>query len=319
MTQNELHVIFGTGPLAQAAMRALLKRGKSIKMVNRSGKRPADAPAGVEIAAGDAYDAEFTHAVTKGAAVVYQCAQPEYHEWVPKFPPLQEAILSGAAANGAKLIVAENLYMYGDTNGKALAEDLPYAAHTRKGKVRGEMAQALLEAHRRGQVRVAMARGSDFYGPGVLGSALGERTIVPLLQGKPAEVTGALDLPHTYTYINDFGEALAVLGEHDKALGRAWHVPNPPTLTQRELVTLFFKEAGLPPKFTVMGKLMLMVGGLFIPAAREMVEMAYEFEKPFQVNADQFIKTFGNLATPHEAAIKETVAWYRTFIKSHAA
>ena len=161
-----------------------------------------------------------------------------------------------------------------------------------------------------------MARGSDFYGPGVLGSALGERTIVPLLQGKPAEVTGALDLPHTFTYISDFGEALAILGEHDEALGQAWHVPNAPTLTQRELVTLLFNEAGLEPKFTVMGKLMLAIGGLFIPAAREMIEMAYEFEKPFIVDSSKFINAFGNNATSQDTAVKETIAWYRRYLNS---
>ena len=312
---SKLNVIFGAGPLAQATMRALLQRGQIVKMVNRSGKRPADAPASVEIVTGDAYSTDFTRAVTKGAAVVYQCAQPEYHKWVTEFPPLQSAILEGTAANGAKLIVGENLYMYGDTNGQPLHEGLPYAARTRKGKVRGEMAQTLLEAHRTGKVRLAMARGSDFYGPGVLGSALGDRTIAPLLQGKPAEVTGALDLPHAYTYIRDFGQALAILGERDEALGQAWHVPNPPTLTQRELLTLFFKEAGLKPKFSVLGKPMLLLGGLFIPAAREMVEMAYEFEKPFRVDTSKFVKTFGDIATPHETAVKETIAWYRSLIQ----
>jgi nucleoside-diphosphate-sugar epimerase len=308
---SELNIIFGSGPLAQSVMRALVKRGKTIKMVNRSGHCPADVPDHVEVVAGDAYNTDFTRSVTKGAAVVYQCAQPEYHEWLTKFPPLQSAILEGATVNQSKLIVAENLYMYGDTDGQPLHEGLPYAAQTRKGKVRGKMSNALMEAHRAGKVRVAMARGADFYGLAVRGSALGERTIVPLLKGKPAEVTGALDIPHTYTYISDFGEALAILGERDEALGQAWHVPNPPTLTQRELVTLFFKEAGLEPKFTVMGKFMLMLGGLFVPAAKEMVEMAYEFEKPFLVNADKFIKAFGNIATPHEVAVKETIAWYR--------
>jgi nucleoside-diphosphate-sugar epimerase len=315
---SELNVIFGTGPLAQATMQALLKRGKSIRMVNRSGKRPADVPTQVEITGGDAYNPDFTRSAIKGAAVIYQCAQPAYHEWMKDFPPLQAAILEGAAANGAKLIVAENLYMYGDTHGQLIREDLPYAAHTRKGKVRGEMAQALLEAHRLGKARVAMGRAADFYGPGVRSSSLGERTILPLLRGKPAEVTGALDQPHTYSYVSDFGEALAILGEREEALGQAWHVPNPPTLTQRELVTLFFKEAGLEPKFSVMGKPMLRLGGLFIPAAREMVEMTYEFEKPFRVDASKFIQAFGDIATPHEAAVKETLAWYRNFLKGRS-
>jgi nucleoside-diphosphate-sugar epimerase len=311
---SELNVIFGTGPLAQATLRALIKRGKPVKMVNRSGQRPADVPTSVEIVGGDAYNTDFTRFVTTGASAVYQCAQPEYHHWVTQFPPLQTAILEGAAANGAKLIVGENLYMYGDPNGQPIHEGLAYATRTRKGKVRGEMAKALLEAHRVGKVRVAMARGSDFYGPGVLGSTLGERAIIPLLQGKPAEVVGALDLPHTYTYVSDFGEALAILGEREEALGQAWHVPNPPTLTQRELLTLFFKEAGLAPKFSRMGRFMLTIGGLFIPAARETIEMLYEFERPFRVDASKFVEAFGDIATPHETAVKETIAWYREFL-----
>jgi nucleoside-diphosphate-sugar epimerase len=181
------------------------------------------------------------------------------------------------------------------------------------------MANTLLEADRLGRVRVVIGRGADFYGPSVVGSSLGERTILPLLQGKPAEVTAALDIPHTYTYISDFGEALAILGEHDDAFGQAWHVPNPPTLTQRELVNLFFKAAGLEPKFSVMGKFMLSLGGLFIPAAREMVEMAYEFEKPFVVDSGKFIQAFGDIATPHETAVSETLAWYRSYINAKAA
>jgi len=131
-------------------------------------------------------------------------------------------------------------------------------------------------------------------------------------------VFGSLDQPHTYTYISDFGEALAILGERDEALGQAWHVPNPPTLTQRELVTLLFKETGLEPKFSVMGKSMLRLGGLFVPAAREMVEMTYEFEKPFRVDSSKFVKAFGDIATPHATAVKETLAWYRTFLKAHS-
>ncbi|NPV87408.1 MAG: NAD-dependent dehydratase [Anaerolineae bacterium] len=315
---SEFNVVFGSGPLAQSVVHALLRRGKQVRMINRSGSRPAGIPETVEILPGDAYQVEFTRQAARGAAVVYQCAQPPYHQWVEKFPALQAAILEGAAANGAKLIVGENLYMYGDTNGAVIHEGLPHAARTRKGRVRAEMSAALLEAHRAGRVQVAMGRGADFYGPAVLGSMLGERAILPLLQGKPAEVVGALDLPHTYTYIGDFGEALAILGERQEALGKAWHVPNPPTLTQRQLLTLFFNEAGLPPRFSVMSRLMMAFGGLFIPAARESVEMMYEFEKPFVVDSSPFIQTFGDIATPHEQAVKATLAWYRQWMADGA-
>ena len=304
----ELHVVFGTGPLGKAAMRALLKRGKQVRMVNHSGR--ADVPAGVEVLGGDLYSTDFARTAGKDAAAIYQCAQPHYNEWVQKFPALQSSILDAAAANGAKLIVAENLYMYGEVAGP-IHEGLPYAAQTRKGKVRGEMASALLEAQRTGKVRVAMARGSDFYGPEVLGSTMGDRTLGAAVLGKAASITGRLDLPHSYTYILDFGEALAILGERDEALGQAWHVPNPPTLTQQELVSVFFGQIGRPVKVSTMGRTMMAIGGLFVPEARETVEMMYEFEKPFVVDTQKFVRAFGDIATPHQDAMRATAGWYR--------
>ncbi|MBS4062643.1 MAG: NAD-dependent dehydratase, partial [Bacteroidetes bacterium] len=121
-----------------------------------------------------------------------------------------------------------------------------------------------------------------------------------------------IDLPHTYTYVRDFGKALVILGERDEADGQAWHVPNDnPRVTQREMVTILAEAAGVEPKMSAMGKLMMMLGGLFIPEARESVEMMYEFEQPFIVDSSKFEQAFGMKATPLKEAVKETVAWYR--------
>ena len=54
------------------------------------------------------------------------------------------------------------------------------------------------------------------------------------------------------------------------------------------------------------------IGGLFIPEAKESVEMMYEFEKPFVIDSNKFEQTFGMQATPIREAIQETVAWYRS-------
>ena len=49
-----------------------------------------------------------------------------------------------------------------------------------------------------------------------------------------------------------------MLGERDEADGQAWHVPNDqPRMTQGELVRMFAEEAGLEPKISTMGKLMI--------------------------------------------------------------
>jgi nucleoside-diphosphate-sugar epimerase len=306
-TDNTLQVVFGTGPLGMATMRELVKMGKQVRMVNRSGK--AQVPQRVEVVAGDAYNSDVTRRLTEGAAVVYQCAQPGYTEW-EKFPPLQQSIMEGAAANGAVLVVGDNLYMYGHVEG-TIREELPYTATTKKGKIRAAMAEAVLAAHQAGTVRATLGRASTFYGAEVRGSALGERFWEPLVKGKGAEVIGNPDLPHTYAVIDDFGKGLAILGNDERAWGQAWIVPHPPTLTTREVVAIAARQLGVAPKINRMGKLMLRIGGLFIPEAREMVEMAYEFENPYLVDHSKFARTFGDFATPHEVAIAQTLAWYQ--------
>ena len=125
MTDNELHVVFGTGPVGLAIMYELASKGKRIRMVNRGGR--ADVAEGIEVVGGDAADPTFTCEVSAGASVVYFALNPPYDKWPELFPPLQAGVLEGAASAGAKLVAVENLYMYGPTGGRPLTEDLPYA------------------------------------------------------------------------------------------------------------------------------------------------------------------------------------------------
>src|SRR5688572_400669 len=166
------HVVLGTGAIGRAVMEELVKRGESVRMVNRSGKM-AEVPAGVEIVASDLYDQANVKGVTGGAKVVYQAAQPKYNQWVEKFPLLQKSIIDGLTGSDAKLVIVENLYMYGDTNGMPISEATPYNAHTRKGRVRGEISTAALNAHKEGRVRITSARGGNFFGPWGTDSTMG--------------------------------------------------------------------------------------------------------------------------------------------------
>jgi len=311
------HVVLGTGAIGRAITEELIRRGESVRMVNRSGKME-EAPVGVEIVASDLYDPAKVKEVTRGAKVVYQCSQPNYFEWPAKFPPLQKSIIDGLTGSDAKLVLVENLYMYGESNGKPMTEDMPHNTHTRKGKARSEVSNAAFSAHREGKLRVTAGRGSDFFGAwGLPTAAMGERTFYPMLNGKAAGLVGNIDLPHTHTYIADFGKALVVLGERGEADGQAWHVPNDnPRVTQREMVKMIAAEMGIEPKMSAMGKTMMWIGGLFIPEAKEVVEMMFEFEQPFIVDSSKFEKTFSMKATPMKEAIKETVAWYKSHPQS---
>lgn len=305
---SELHVVFGTGALGKATARELARLGKTVRMVNRSGNA-GELPAGVEVVAGDAYDVGGNIERTKGAVAIYQCAQPHYYEWPEKFPPLQRAILEAAAKNGAKLIVGDNLYMYGDPRGKPLRENSPVQPHTRKGKTRAAMAQEVLDAHQDGKICAAIGRASDFFGPGY--DVFADLVIRPALKGKAVNVLGRTDQPHTMTYVPDFGKLLATLGTNDAALGQVWFAPSAPAVTQAEFVKLLEAEIGRPLKMMAAGTLMTRILGLFNKEMAEMTEMMYEWNAPFVMDSSKAEKAFGWQATPLEVALRETVAWVK--------
>jgi nucleoside-diphosphate-sugar epimerase len=311
MTDNEeLHVIFGTGAMGMAVMDELIRRGRRrVRMVNRSGR--ARVPDGVEVVGGDATDEAFAREASEGASVVYFALNPPYDKWPELFPPLQAGVIEGAASAGAKLVAMENLYMYGPTGGRPLTEDLPYAPNTRKGSVRAIMSEELMEAHTSGRVRVAIGRASDSFGPRVLVSAAGEQVFGRAVDGKSAQLAGDPDQPHTYTYAPDVGRGLVILGEREEALGQAWHLPSPETLTTREFVEMIFEEVGKPARVQAAPKILLRAIGLFNPGIRETIEMLYEFEEPFVVDDSKFEEAFGEQATPLRESIRGTVRWYR--------
>ncbi|NWG17690.1 MAG: NAD(P)H-binding protein [Chloroflexi bacterium] len=312
----ELHVVFGSGPVGLAVVDELARRHHRVRLVNRSGR--ANVPAGVEVAAGNAADPASTRDLCRGAAVVYNCLNaPDYHKWPEQFPPLQAGVLEGAASGGARLVVMENLYMYGPHGGKPMTEDMTMnATRGTRGPTRARMTQDLFDAHRSGKVRVVSARASDFFGPRVHESSAGDRMFVPLLAGKTVQMMGDPDVPHSYTYMPDIGRALVMLGECDEAFGQAWHIPSAETVTPRRFVTMIAEEAGVEPKIAALKKsplraVMLPLMGLFVPPLRGYDEVLYQFDEPFIVDAAKFERLFGRIATPLRDAIRETVAWHR--------
>ena len=230
---SELHVVFGSGPVGLAVVETLLAQGKRIRVVSRSGARRS-LPESVEVARGDATHPEDTRQVCSGATHVYNCTNaPDYHRWPQQFPPLQRGILAGATAAGAKLIVMENLYMYGPHGGVPMTEAMPLRGQGSRSTTRRMLTEELFAAHRAGQVRAVSVRASDLLGPHVTESLVGERFFGPFLAGKKVQVFADLDLPHSVSFVGDVGRALVMVGAREEALGQAWHVPNAPAVTLR--------------------------------------------------------------------------------------
>jgi len=304
------HVVLGAGTIGTTIAEQLAAAGEPVRLVSRSGRSPGIA--GVEAVAADLTSPLAVRAAAAGAHVAYFACQPAYTDWPKGFPPLAEAVLGGLAGSGTRLAVVDNTYMYGPTGGRPMTEDLPNAATTRKGVARAKLAERFMAAHRAGDVPVVIARASDYFGPRGVTSSVGERFFPPLLAGKAVQVFGDADAPHSNTYVPDFARALIELGRRDEALGEIWHVPTAPAVSQRRFAEMAAEVAGLPaPKLRRLSKPMLMLAGLFVPPAREMIEMAYEYEEPFLLDSSKIERAFGLRPTPLEEALAETVSWWR--------
>lgn len=307
---RELHVVFGTGPLGLAVMRVLRAEGRRVRMVNRSARVAFAKDAETEVGGGDAADPKLAREVCEGAAAVYHCIGLPYPRW-REFPAIARGIAEGAAAAGATLVYGDNLYMYGPVAGP-MREGLPETATTVKGAIRAEVAARLLEAHREGTVRVAIGRGSDFFGPNATdASMLGSRVFERLLAGKAAQVVGDPDRLHSYTYLDDFGRALVLLARSEAALGQAWHVPTAPALTTRATIAMIASLAGQRARLASAPGWMIALAGLFDPQVRELKEMLYEFDTDFVVDSSRFERAFDMAPTPLEVSLRATLDWFR--------
>jgi nucleoside-diphosphate-sugar epimerase len=314
------HVVFGAGAVGLAIADTLLARGVApgqVRMVSRGGL--GSLPAGVQSLGGDVSDAAFAIAAAAGARVVYQVLNAPYHRWAEDFPPLQHSVIAAATAAGARLVTLENVYAYGaaarrpDGGTVPFTEDSPLTPHTRKGTVRAQMHTELMAAHAAGRVEVAVGRASDYFGPsGGQAVNLGEQAMRAALADRPAQVLGDPDQPHTYSYIPDIASGLAILGEHPAAPGKVWHLPNDPqTRTTRQLLDRVYQLAGQPRARLQQVPVLALRGlGLFRPAARETIEMLYEFDRPFVVDSSR-ITTLGARYTPIDQALEATLAAYR--------
>ncbi len=312
-TGPDLHVVVGLGPVGMAVVDELIARGMRVRAVAR--RRPSDLPAAVEWIEADITDPVDASRALAGATVVYHAASAPYDRWPELLPPLMHGLIAGAAATGARVVYADNLYAYGPVDGP-LTEDLPSLAAGPNGRVRAALADELMAADAAGTVRATIGRASDYYGRRGRLSTAGERLFLPALGGKATRVLGDPDMPHTFTYLADFARGLVTLGTRDEAMGQVWHLPSAETLTTRTFVELVYDGAGTTARVATMPSGLLRVIALMSPTFRAVREQQYQRERPWVVDHAKFAHAFGAEVTGHRDAIAATLAWWRQAIRS---
>ncbi|MFG2569318.1 NAD-dependent epimerase/dehydratase family protein [Streptomyces sp. NPDC048567] len=313
-TARDLHVVLGAGPAGTALAAELAGRGHQVRLVDQSGD--GDAPDGVQRFAADASTTEGARAALDGAAVAYHCLNVGYHLQVEVMPRIQRSVLAAAETAGARLVVLDTLYPYGETHGAVMTEDTPWNATSRKGRMRAELDARYLAAHDEGRLRVVLGRSSDFVGPGVLNSTLGGAVFPAALTGGEVPVLGDIDLPHSYTYIGDVAAGLATLGENPDGDGRVWHLPTAPALTTRQIMDLVAQRIGRPLNLTVIAE-PRPFGPFDEVFMAEYAEMFYQHTEAQIVDSTAIEKAYGLTPNPMPSTVDATLAWYGELLAAH--
>jgi len=313
---GELSLVIGAGVIGSQVADMLAERGDRVSVVSRRGSGPAGVAA-------DAADAGAMARLAEGVSVIYNCVNPPYHRWPADWPPIAASVLAAAERSGAVLVTLSNLYGYGPAvsdgavSGGAVSggydeahpmtEATALAATGRKGRVRARVWQDALAAHQAGRVRVAEVRAADFVGPGAQ-SALGERVVRRIRQGKGVSVLGRADRPHTWSFTGDVAGMLVTAGSDPGAWGRAWHVPSNEPRSQRQVIDDLARAAGVGQvRVGEIPSAVLRGMGLLSPLMRELRETEYQFRDDFVMDSMAAQVTFGLKPTPWEEIIAETV------------
>ncbi|WP_431958433.1 NAD-dependent epimerase/dehydratase family protein [Nocardia lijiangensis] len=299
-----LHVVVGAGPVGSAAALLLAERGADVRLLTRSGSGP-EHPRIARIRV-DATDAAALAAQCAGATAIHHCAGLEYARWATGFPPLIHAAISAAEASGALLLTVGNLYGYGEFDGP-VDESHPLRPNSAKGRVRADLWNEALTAHREGRIRTAEVRGSDYLGAGA-NSTFTAVVLPAVTAGKAALFPGDPDAPHSWTAIEDVARTLAAVADDESSWGRAWHVPTATPLSVRALADLTANLTGASPaRVRRMPSAVLWAAGLFNSDAREIRELRYQFDRPFVVDSTAATKQFGIEPLPTRDALQATL------------
>ncbi len=298
------HTILGAGgSIGNALTYELLKSNLDIRLVSRSGFSIK----GTNSVKADLTSYEQTLKSVEGSDIVYLLVGLEYKYkvWAELWPKIMENTIRACKSVDAKLIFFDNVYMYGKVDGK-MTEETPVNPCSKKGKVRAQIAQMLIDEFEKSDLDVSIARAADLYGPHAT------KTSVPyilalekLMKGKSAQWMASDKTIHC-------ANAMILMANDDKSFNQIWHLPsyNPP-INGKEFIEIAAKEIGVKPKYSVLKPWMIKMAGIFDKTIAELVEMNYQNKYDYYFDSTKFEKYFNYKPTNYKQGIKETVEFLK--------
>jgi len=300
-----MQTILGSGgaigiPLAKE----LKKYTNQIRLVSRSPKKVNETD---ELYPIDVNDLSQIDRAIVGSEVVYVVIGFEYKlsVWQEIWPSFMKAVINACKIHNAKLVFFDNVYMYDKSAIPHMTETSPINAPSKKGMVRQQLHEMIMNEVEKNNLTALIARSADFYGPDNKNSALNMMVVDNLMKGKKAQAFGDIDKIHTYTYTPDAAKATALLGNTIDAYNQVWHVPTTKErVTNLQWIQLIANELKVEAKIQTVPVWLIKILGLFIPIMKEFPEMIYQNEQDYIFDSTKFEKRFGITASTPKDGIR---------------
>ena len=303
---SDKYVVVGAGQIGTQIAGQLAARGGQVTVVSR---QPHAFGAGIRHVVKDVMVDPLDDVVADASAVFVALNVAYDHKlWARTLPVMNRRVAD--AAKHTRLVVLENLYVYGESQAhRALRADMPLAPSSRKGEVRATIARDLFAPERVGAQLVTSVRPPDFWGPGLVSALLDDKALKGIVAGKKPLAIGDPDALHARAYVDDVAAAMIALAHGDEGVfGRPWHAPSIHVST-RALVAAIASAAGVAdPGVRVLPRFAFNALAKVVPILSELHEMAYLWDRPHLVDDAEFRARFRMAPTSLEDGARACAA-----------
>ncbi|TDX10522.1 NAD-dependent epimerase/dehydratase family protein [Flavobacterium sp. S87F.05.LMB.W.Kidney.N] len=226
--------------------------------------------------------------------------------WEKQFSLIVRNVIDACKINQTKLVFFDNTYMYPQDD-RLLTEETVFDPVGRKGKVRKEMAEMVLNEIKSGELNAVICRAPEFYGPAKTQSITNTLIFDNIKQDKKLKVLLRDNTLRSLIWTPDASRAAALIGNTPDAYGQTWHLPiDDNKLNYKQFIALASKIYGKELKYSVIPEFVFKIGAIFNKRLKELQELLLRYKYDNLFDDSKFKKRFPDFqVTTYEQGIQQ--------------
>jgi len=303
-TGNNVVLVLGaTGGIGGELARQLRDAGWTVRALKRGAPQAVEQRDGITWLRGDALNRQDVAKAAQGCSVIVHAVNPPgYRQWSTLVLPMLDNTVAAARDQGATIVLPGTVYNYGPDAFPLLSEDSPQRPVTRKGAIRVELEQRLLQASHQG-ARVLIVRAGDFFGPQAGNNWFSQGLVKPGVPVTAVSVPGARGIGHQWSYLPDVARTMVELLNHRDRLDAfasfhmAGHWDADGTQMSDAIRRVVRRRSGTEVRVNAFPWWLLTLASPVVTTFREMREMRYLWRTPVRMGNAKLVATLGH--EPH--------------------